>query len=309
MRSLVLFTMAASVLLSAAPYSLFAQEAKKQQLPQVTLTNPGSAPRQLLRYDFANMKLETMIMEMAMAMSMDIGGMKQPKTQLPTTKTTMVMKPTGVNSDGDLTYQFELTEIELVNTEGVNQFIVDAMKQQLDSSVGLKGIGTVTSRGITSQAEFQLPDNATPQLKESLSNLKLSVQQMSSPLPAEPVGQGAEWEVAANIQNGQMNIQQTTRYTLTQLDDNRVSLAVKVTQSAPKQSIKVPNAPANVQVTLESMDSSGTGDMVLSLSNLVPKSSIAMTTKNVVTSGGQRVTTEMTMDMNIYPDDAASTSK
>ena len=156
--------------------------------PTVKLLNPGAEPRTALRYKFQANRTDDMVMEMNMAMAIQIGAQKQPETQIPVTRTTMIIDSKDVSPEGDLHYEFELQQVEVLPKPGANPAVVDAMKQQMNSMQGLSGSATVTSRGFTKDVEIKIPPGVSPQIRQFMDNMKQSISQMSAPLPKEPVG-------------------------------------------------------------------------------------------------------------------------
>ena len=109
----------------------------------VKLLDAGDQPRKTLRYRFQANRTETMIMEMSMAMAMEIGEQKPPETQVPTTRTTMTIDSNEISPEGNLRYGFKLEQAEVLAEDGANPMMVNAMKQPLNSLVGM----TVRIRG------------------------------------------------------------------------------------------------------------------------------------------------------------------
>ncbi|MHC4537188.1 MAG: hypothetical protein ACYS6K_24845, partial [Planctomycetota bacterium] len=161
----------------------------------VKLLDAGAEPRTALRYKFQANQSEKIVMEMSMAMAMETGGQKQPETQVPVTQMTMTIDSKEVSAEGNLHYEFELEQVEVLPKPGINPAMVNAMKQKTSSMQGMRGSATVTSRGFTKDNEIKLPAGIDPQMKQSIDNMKQSMNQMSAPLPEEPVGIGARWQV------------------------------------------------------------------------------------------------------------------
>ena len=113
------------------------------------LLDQGVEPRTALRYEFQANQTETMIGETSMAMSVEVGGQKQPETRLPVTRTTMRLDGKEVSPEGELRYEFLVEGMDVLSTPGVNPAIIGPMKQQMMGMYGLSGTATVTSRGAT----------------------------------------------------------------------------------------------------------------------------------------------------------------
>ncbi|MHC4560474.1 MAG: formylglycine-generating enzyme family protein, partial [Planctomycetota bacterium] len=183
----------------------------------VKLLDPGAQPRKALRYKFQANRTEKMVMETSMAMVMEIRGQKRLETQVPATRMTMSIDSKEVSPEGDLHYEFELEQVEVLPKPGANPATINAMKQQMSSMQGLRGSATVTSRGFTKDTEIRPPPGIDLQNKQSMDEMKKSMDRMSAPLPEEPVGRGASWQVTMPVETLVMELAQVVTYTLTEI--------------------------------------------------------------------------------------------
>ena len=281
--------------------NLIAPQAEGITETTVKLLDPGAQPRTPLRYKFQANQTEKMVMEMSMAMAIEMGEQKQPETQMPATRMTMTIDSKEVSPEGDLHYEFELVQVEVLPKPGANPAMVNAMKQQMSSMQGLSGSATVTSRGFTRDVEIKPPPGIDPQIRQSMEQMKQSMNQMSAPLPEEPVGRGARWQVTMPVEMPAMKLTQIATYTLSEIQGDKVKFDITIRQSAPPQEIDAPGAAPGGKVLLESLNSSGTGTVELQMTNLVPTSNINMTTTNVVSANNQKIKTTMRLGMKIHP--------
>ena len=268
----------------------------------VKLLDAGAEPRTALRYKFQANRTEKLVMEMSMAMAMEIGDKKQPETQVPVTQMTMTIDSKEVSPEGNLRYEFEVEQVEVLPKPGVNPAMINAMKQKTSSMQGMSGSATVTSRGFTKDTEIKLPPGIDPQMKQSIDNMKQSMNQMSAPLPEEPVGQGARWQVTMPVETPAMKLTQVATYTLSEIQGDKVKLDVTIKQSALPQEIHAPGAAPGVKMSLESLKSSGKGTIELQMTSLVPTSNMNMTTTNVVSANNQKLKTTIQFGMKIHPE-------
>jgi hypothetical protein len=267
----------------------------------VKLLDPGAQPRTPLRYKFQANRTEKMVMEMSTAMAMEMGDLKQPETQVPATRMTMTIDSKEVSPEGDLHYKFELDQIEVLPEPGANPAMVTAMKQQMSSMQGLSGSATVTSRGFIRDVEINPPTGIDPQVGHSMNEMKQSMNRMSAPLPQEPVGKGACWQVTMPVETSAIKITQIATYTLSEIQGDKVKFDVAIKQSASPQEIDAPGAAPGGKMFLESLESSGKGTVELQLTDLVPTSNINMTTTNVVSANNQRMKATARMEIKIHP--------
>lgn len=267
----------------------------------VKLLDPGAQPRTALRYKFQANRTEKMVMEMSMAMAMEIGDQKQPETQVPTTRMTMTIDSKEVSPEGDLHYEFELVQVEVLPKPGTNPAMVNAMKQQMRSMQGLSGSVTITSRGFIRDVEIKPPPGIDPQIRQSMDQVKQSMSQMSAPLPEEPVGKGARWQVTMPVETPAMKLTQIATYTLSEIQGDKVKFDITIKQSAPPQEIHTPGAAPGVKVLLESLKSSGKGTVEQQMTSLVPTSNINITSTTVVLGNNLKIKTTVRIGMKIHP--------
>ncbi len=309
MRRLVI---SISILLLIVSFSLMptfaAEKADGGAKMTVKLLDPGAQPRTALRYKFQANRTEKLVMEMSMAMAMEIGDQKRPETQVPATRMTMTIDSKEVSPEGDLHYEFKLEQVEVLPNPGVDPTMANAMKQQMSRMLGLSGSATVTSRGFIKDAEIKPPPGIDPQIRQSMDNINQSINQMSAPLPEEPVGRDARWQVTMPMETPAMKFTQIATYTLSEIQGDKVKFDITIKQSAPPQEIDTPGEAPGVKMSLESFNSSGTGTVELQMTNLVPTSNINMTTTNVVSANNQRIKTTARIEMKIHPKGLTSLS-
>jgi hypothetical protein len=286
-----------------------AQAAADPPLPQagppvVTLIDPGAEPRKPLRYAFQK-KAESVEMDMKMSMAMNVGGRASPMMTMPTIRMTLELKPESIDKDGTVTATVLAKKAEVLKDAPVPPEVLTKLSEQIQGMVGLKGRAVITSRGFTKEASMEAPPNAAPQLKQILDSMKDSLRDMSMPLPEEPVGKNAKWEVKTVIVS-QLTTAQKATYTAKELGAKSATLDATVVQNAPPQRVQTPpNMPAGALVHLDSHSASGSGTVKLSLDKMTPTSSMKLAAKSVmsITLGAdhQDIGTDLAMEMSIKP--------
>jgi hypothetical protein len=104
------------------------------------------------------------------------------------------------------------------------------------------------------------------------------------------VGVGAHWRVESPVKTAAMTFEQTTLVTLVEKKDDRVVLSFTVHQTAPKQLLKVPDAPPGTQTTLERFQGHGNGRSDAPLDGTSPIAEMTVRASletHVVLEGGQ----------------------
>jgi hypothetical protein len=267
----------------------------------VTLVSPGAAPRRTLRYAIAAGPNANADMTMTMSMAMNAGGTSMPM-DLPGMKMTMTLAVTGVEPNGDVTYDLAFTGLTLDDTGGANPAIAAVLEPMRASILSVKGTTTISSRGVTKSATFDAGDAS---LQALMNQATSSVENLSNPLPEEAVGVGAKWDVRGANSSGGQTIFQKTGYEITAMDGQSVTLKVTAEQTAPPQAVSNPSLPAGAEMYLEKMVGSGEGTVVIRLDSLVPTSEMTMisTMAMSVSIGGQHqsIATDNKVKVTIAP--------
>ena len=110
----------------------------------------------------------------------------------------------------------------------------------------------------------KIPDAA----QSMLVSVGASVQELASPLPIEPVGVGAIWDVTHAGEIMGIRYAQTTTYELVSLEGSRGEVRLSIAQTAPSQKLHGPSYPGG-NATLETWYCHGKGEAVFDLDRLV----------------------------------------
>jgi hypothetical protein len=129
----------------------------------------------------------------------------------------------------------------------------------------------VTNRGFTKSADFVVPADLNPQMKVVMKSMKQSMENISSPLPEEPVGVGAKWRVHQRIEMNGLKISQTSEFELKSVEEDRFNVDVTITQKAGEQEFSPPGLPAaGPKITLKSLESNGSGAFIYDSKSIMP---------------------------------------
>lgn len=268
--------------------------------PAVTVLATGSAPRTALRYRPRPGLDETMDMTMVMGMTMEIGEMSVP-ADLPAITLSARLQVTDVAQNGDISMALAFTKLAVA--EGGNPQMADVIRQGAGSITSVKGVGVISSLGVNKSVTLDTSAITDPAMKQTMTQMTNSLQNMSSPLPEEPMGVGGRWEVRSAMESGGMTMFQKAEYEIVSIDGLALSMKVKADQTAPVQAVSNPDLPPGVAATLTKMMGSGAGTMALRLDNLVPTSSMDSNSSMTMTldMGGQtqKVSTALKLSMKI----------
>ncbi len=272
----------------------------------VELIEAGTAPLRELRLAPKKDATQTAVMTMGMKQAMSIGGQQIPAQNIPATKITIKTSIENVAENGDIAFTYSYTEVDIVDDPANPSPLADIMQSTVKPMVGTTGHIVVTNRGFTQRAELDIPAGVPAQLQQMLEGMKNSMSQMSSPLPAEPVGVGGKWRVVQTMNANGLQLKQTSIHEITQLSEHGFAMDVSVTQNADPQEIKNDALPPGTNIKLKSLKSTGSAKSTIELGSVFPiQTSMKITSQTAmsVEAAGQNqdMTTEMKMDLTLEP--------
>jgi len=264
--------------------------------PSVKLVSAGAEPRQPLRYTPQQGSKDSF--EIEMRIGVDAGGMK---IDMPAMTMMFDFEVTSTTPDA---FELAATLTETKVDAKAAGAMGEAMQAELAKLSGMKMINRMTRRGVLEKADIKLPAGFNPQMAQVMDSMKQSMQQAFAPFPEEPVGVGASWEVAGDIEASGMKLHQKAVFELASLDGTKAGLKVKLEQSAGAQDVNTPGMPAGIKTHLNTLAGGGTGEMSIDLSRAVPRSgSFAMKSDASMTveQGAQKqtVTAKTTVDVEL----------
>ena len=283
-------------IISAAP----AQEGQdgSVEMPEkasLTVLDQGEAPRRALRYDFEIGRTEQFVMLMDFKTSVDMQG-RQQTIDMPLMEMAADVSITGRTDEGNFKQKFEFTGANVKQRPQDNQRMVQAMRRQLQGMKGVTGSAVITRRGRTIESKFNVPEGANPAIRQQLSRGQRAVKQASLHLPEKPIGKGARWRVETPFKSSQFNLVQTAVYEVKKLEGDDMTVAVDITQRAPKQQMGGAR-----QVKIESFKSTGKGTMKVNFKRIVPESSIKLNMELEQSMRGRPMKMNMDMQMDLRP--------
>ena len=203
----------------------------------VTLVDPGQSPAEPLRYMIpAGTVMQTLldIREVAASAeetedSVDAFGV------MPGFKLLMHAGPTVVVPKG-FRYILRISKAASVLPEGVTERQTQEVEQGVRALRGMRGRFDLNPQGIVIDADVpwaQGQERIHPRTAITIGNVRSAV--ATIPLPREPVGIGAVWEVRRPLRIWSARVTQVTRYELTDRVGDRFRVAITVHQKAAPQ--------------------------------------------------------------------------
>jgi len=257
----------------------------------VKVHNAGAEPRLALRYAAKKGDTFGFEMRMKMGMSMTMGGKPAPATSMPTMVMPGDVKVVDVLSDGGMKLEFVYAAGTLAETDGVAPQVVDAMGASMGQIKGMNGSFVFTPRGEYVSGSFKVPAGADPMVKQTLQSLNKSMEQMTVPLPAEPVGKGAKWTCERNPESNGVKMKALYTHELVELTDKWFAAKVSIAGEAGEQTVQ--------GMKLEQMNITGAGDTKIDLSRLMPTDCRIVSKVSVSMDGGAQGKIAMDMDLTM----------
>lgn len=272
---------------------------------KVALLTPGKSPRKPLRYSLPSASFKQKIgMTMTMAMDMQMGaGGQSVKMRLPPIRMEMELSVAEKLSDQEVRCKFAVTGADvLAGGDPMFDAMRGTLKSELQKAVGVGGGLIVNHRGVNRKMELALPPDMGQQMRQTMESSWQAMDQLSSPLPEEPIGLGARWQVDQLIEQNGLKLKQKTIFELVKLKGSKGVLKTTITQTADPQITSLPNIPAGFTAELLSHSGSGTGEVDLDLTGLAPRAatvSIKTDTAIKVTGQGQNQNMQMKADTKV----------
>jgi hypothetical protein len=246
--------------------------------PTVKLLKQGSKPHTVLQYRlkpkmriFMNM---TMQMGMQMTMYMPDGKPYSPDVQMPPTLITFALECQKVAANGNATIRGILIEAKPLQAPNVMPMVQKSLEEELKKIRGMSKSYTLSPSGMILSVNFYMPPSASQQYQQIMSNIEQSIRQLATPLPSQPVGIGAQWQVINHLTKP-MNITQVATYTLLKRQGQNITIGMALTQRAKNQTIYSQTAHGKIKNTIENMDATGGGTSTIQLNGLQVNGQIA----------------------------------
>lgn len=203
----------------------------------VTLLDPGETPLEPLRYAIPP---DTVVRSLLDIRDVEVAGEETEDSAdafgvLPGFTLWLHAGPTVLIPKGTR-YILRISKAESVLPEGVTERQMQEVEQGVDALRGMRGRFDLNGQGIVIDAEVpwaQGQERIHPRVAITIGNVRSAV--ATIPLPKEPVGIGAVWEVRRPLRIWSARVTQVTRYELTDRVGDRFRVAITVHQQAAKQ--------------------------------------------------------------------------
>ncbi len=264
---------------------------KRGEARRVTLLDPGSEPREVVAYRIAPGATQKVSFALELAMAMNPAGARPKLTKMPRTETTLELVADAADDKGFFPVRAKVVSIVLVETDPSQARSLAASKELLAKLEGVTLRTSVDARGnrtaVVADARSDGPDLAT-----ALDQLKQSLENVTTPMPAEAVGVGAKWVVVERLTTATDVIQVRT-VTLKKRDGKRIDLDVRIDQVAASDQLPRTGPALGAPPKLASLETSGTATFAIDLERVCPdKGRSDVSTVMLLSASGDTLRTE-----------------
>jgi len=254
--------------------------------PVVRLLDAGAEPRSVAVYAIVKGQSKPLQMGMDLEMAMEAGGMKLPATKMP--RMNLIFNfSTGDRAGTEWPIDGKLSKISVEAKGAAQDQIAAALRPQLGSLEGIAMNYFVDEKGHIRDVKVTLPPSLPPMAGQMMSGMTQSIESMTSPLPKEAIGIGAQWEVLSRIVANGADLLQVATLTLEIRDGKVLSLDAVVRQYGAKDAVNPPGMPPGASARLLSYDCLGGGKPVFDMTDVAP------------TGGSMSINSMMTIELKM----------
>lgn len=251
---------------------------------KVKLLRPGTGARAVLRVTPAAGSKQNVTLVMDAQIEQGATGQPAQKVVMPSVRLGCAGEVTAVGGDGAITYRTALSSIKAAAVAGQSAEPAE-IEQQLTALTGMVIDGALSASSQPGATVYTIdkPNQGTAMAIESL-RLMLPTW---APLPTEPIGLGAQWEVSQPVVINNIATTQTTVFTLKGKAGTTATISgeVKVTGAAQKLG----------DVDVSDITGGGKVELVLDTGKLYPKQKRDVSTKIRLRQGTEDVTVVMSL--------------
>ena len=280
---------------------------KVANIPELKVISTGIGNKEKLRFTPKVGSKQTINVALNKDTLMSIGNFKMPRAKLPTYLITLDSTVTKVDSNGDISYDIAYSDVKIQGDAQTKPQLIKVISKQIGQLENFKASAVIDNQGRTKNLNYVIPETVDVNIKFLVEQLSNSLQQLSSPVPEEAVGNGAKWQVSSNTSINGINLNQTTTYELVNVNNGVATLNVNLQQKEKSmQVIDYPGLPLDGILTLHSFRSNAQGKSTIDLDKVMPTSSqISLSAdskyigKNINTLAETPLNSTLKVDLNI----------
>ncbi len=212
---------------------------------RLVLLEAGAKPLQTLSYQFRPDQSANVTLDMKVTQRKQANGAALEESVLPTMRVTTRYEAVGLTPEGNLRYNFHVTEARAIQEPGLEPEVYGSAMESLNTFRVLAGYGVVTPQGVYRKVSF------TTEAAEDGETARHAISQWAVQFPQEPIGSGARWEVHQSADEGQTG--RVVTYTLNEVSRSGVKLEFMNHQEKPQEPT-LRNAPESLATGMLEID-------------------------------------------------------
>ena len=264
---------------------------------KLTLVDPGAEPRKVLRYHPRAGLKRTVSYQLESHARTEQNG--QVQDQPPVLFTLTVDGAIATADDKEARYEFHVAKVDVPEVKGRPAKYTEQVRKELGKWTDLRGAMVIDARGMTQK--FEIAESAGKNLA-AMQDIRVALEQTANPLPEEPVGVGAKWEVSTVVDTG-LVLRGKTTFELLKLKADSGTVRFTIDQRSDKVGPAVCPQKNVVVVPLQWL-ASGSGERSFSLKELLAGSfntqlKVHNETRSFVTGEGEAKRGDAKLDVDI----------
>lgn len=234
---------------------------------RLTLSRSGAEPRRLLRYEIPVGETQPRTIQIQMATRVSVEREPEPMiVQFPPVEVRCVVGPVE-HTEAGLKIPVRVEDLHIVsNLTDEHQARLAEFEGMLAPLRELRGFVEFDPHGQTVAEQLVAPE-PRQELRNFLSALRSSLRNVLIPLPPEPIGAGAVWEVVGRIPGQGIEGTQTRRFGLGAAEGDRAIVQGELSQTADPQEV-VDDGVTELDTRLDTFQLEGRGVHQVELSQL-----------------------------------------
>jgi hypothetical protein len=267
--------------------------------PMTRLVEQGEEPRTAMAYEFSKGSARPLAIALDTTLGLTAPGKTMPPTSVPRMTMTLGLDVAEKNGAGDWRIDAKLSDVAVTARTPVEEQIATAMRTQLAGVKGMQMGYWITPHGHVHDAKVDLPSSFPAQAQQVMQGMNQSFETMVAPLPEEPIGVGAKWQVVSRLANSGADLLQFATFTLKAREGSRMVLDVAIQQLAANDKIEVPGL-AGVSATLKKFGSNGSGSTDIDTKDPAPdKGNVTVKSKMEMEIAQGGASQSMAVDTNL----------
>lgn len=246
-------------------------------LPEIRVLDAGMTPQQPLRYSVEPGQTESVVIELARARAAQAGE-SGVASVLPPVQLEVQFGPAEATPQGWVRQPVQVTRVRLSQeAEQMSPVEREQLQKELAPLLNVRGWTDMDMQGRIRRSEFQAIADVSPRIRTLLGNIRTAL--ITVPLPEQPVGVRARWEVDRELELSGVDVKQTVTYQLMERDADTLKLQITARQSAEPQAISGGR--------VEAYEASIIGSATVRLEQLVPYSEAESNSHMRISASGQ----------------------